>query len=135
MKQVVAVGMCLGLAALMGCHTSRPGGVQAGQDETFRITTPVMATHVKQGEMETANVCIRRGRTFKQDVTVRTDAPANITVEPKEFTIHAADKPEMQVRIMADKRAPLGEYTVNVTGTPQNGAQTTVPLLVRVMAP
>jgi hypothetical protein len=81
----VFAGALIAALALSGCSKSSEKGGRAGND-TFKIVVPVMATDVKQGEIQTVRVLLERGAGFKQGVKLELKAPVGIQVEPKEAT-------------------------------------------------
>ena len=134
MKTTIAFVMTLTLEILFGCQTSPRGGSMV-ENEGFRIGVPTFTTEVKQGEVQTVSVSLKRDSLFKQDVTLHIKAANGISVEPTKVTIKASDKPDVQLQIAAPKDAALGEYPVVVKGTPETGEPTSVGFTVKVVAP
>lgn len=132
---LTTLALALLCVAMAGCQTSHPGGANKEKDASFRIATPLLTTHVKQGELETINISVRRDDFFKQDVTLRVTAPSGLAVEPTKILVKASDKPDVQLRVTADKHAALGDYEILVAGTPETGVPTSMSLKVRVVAP
>jgi uncharacterized membrane protein len=134
MKTAMAIVMALALVSFCGCQTTSRGG-SAVKDEGFRIGVPSSDTQVKQGEMQTVIVSVKRDSFFRQDVKLLIKVPSGISVEPASVTVKASEKPDVQFRIAAPKDAALGEYRVVVTGTPETGEPTSVGFTVKVVAP
>ena len=134
MKTGIVIVMTLAVASLFGCQTSPRGGSMA-ENEGFRIGVPTFTTEVKQGEVQTVTVSLKRDSLFKQDVTLQVKAAKGISVEPTKVTIKASDKPDVQLQISAPKDAALGEYPVVVKGTPETGEPTSIGFMVKVVAP
>ena len=105
------------------------------ENEGFRVAVPTFTTAVKQGEMQTVTVSLKRDSLFKMDVTLNITAAKGISVEPSSVTIKASEKPDVQLQIAAPKDAALGEYPVVVKGTPETGEPTSVGFTVKVVAP
>ena len=134
MKTAIAIVMTLAVASLFGCQTSPRGGSMV-ENEGFRIGVPTFTTEVKQGELQTVTVSLKRDSLFKQDVTLQVKAAKGISVEPSSVTIKASDKPDVQLQIAAPKDAALSEYPVVVKGTPETGEPASVGFTVKVVAP
>ena len=133
MKTTIAVVLTLALVAVSGCKQSSPQGGES-EDARFKISTPSVKK-VKQGEVQTATVSLKRGDYFKQDVELQIKTTTGISIEPTKFWIKASDKPDVQLRITAAKDAALGEYRVFVKGTPETGEPTSAEFNVKVVAP
>jgi uncharacterized membrane protein len=124
--------------AVAGCNRSPQGGDTQRTDanSTFRISAPAMATSIKQGDKETANLSISRGSDFKRDVQLAVKAPNGITARLNKDRITASEGTEFNVTLDVAKDAPLGDHKVTVTGTPDGGgAPTSVDFTVKVTAP
>jgi uncharacterized membrane protein len=134
MKTAIGIVMTLAVASLFGCQTSPRGGSTV-ENEGFKIAVPTFTTEVKQGEIQTVTVSLKRDSPFKQDVTLHIKAAKGISVEPTSFTIKASDTPDVQLQIAAGKDAALGEYPVVVRGRPETGDPTSVEFTVKVVAP
>jgi uncharacterized membrane protein len=132
MKWVFA-GIVIAAAVLTGCTKSSEEGGRAGND-TFRIAVPALATDIKQGELQTAQLTLERGAGFKQRVKLEVKAPAGIQVEPSSATIEPGDKGEVQLKITAAKDAPIGECKIQVKGTPDKGEPTETEIKITVSA-
>ena len=134
MKTGIVIVMTLAVASLFGCQTSPKGGSMA-ENEAFRIAVPTFTTDVKQGEVQTVTVSLKRDSLFKLDVTLQVKAAKGISVEPSNVTVKASDKPDVQLQIAAPKDAALGEYPVVVKGTPTTGEPTSVGFTAKVVSP
>ena len=134
MKTGMVIVMTLAVASLFGCQTSPRGGSVA-ENEGFRLGVPTFTTEVKQGELQTVTVSVKRDSLFKQDVALHIKAATGISVEPTSITIKASEQPDVQLQISAPKDAALGEYPVVVKGTPETGEPTSIGFTVKVVAP
>jgi uncharacterized membrane protein len=132
MKNALMVAALMAVAVLMGCQKSEPGG-RAGTD-TFKLSVPALATAVKQGETQVAQVTVERGETFKQAVKLEVKAPTGLQVDLETATVKPGDKGDVQLKIMAAKDAPLGEQKVMIKGTPEKGESTETEFKVTVSA-
>jgi uncharacterized membrane protein len=131
------------LVGLIGCdtndHAGGPGATRntskpvIGQrPETFSLTAPIMATSIKQGESKKITIGIDRGKNFDQDVKVSfKNVPEGIVIEPATFSIKHSDE-DAKVTLKAANEAAVGEFTVQVTGTPASGAASTTELKINV---
>jgi len=136
MRTAIATVTALALTVVVGClqaSSSRGGGVP--KDEGFRVAVPNFETDVKQGELQTVTVSIKRDDYFKQDVKLEISAAKGISVEPTSVLVKASDKPDVQLRIAASKDAALGQYRVDVKGTPETGESVSADFNVKVAAP
>jgi uncharacterized membrane protein len=129
----VVVGTLIAAAALSGCTKSSEEGGRAGND-TFKIAVPVMATAVKQGELQTVKLTLERGAGFKQRVKLEVKAPAGIQVEPSGATVEPGDKGDVQLKVTVAKDAPIGEHKILVKGTPDKGEPTETEFKITVGA-
>ena len=132
MRKALVVGF-IAIAALVGCKKSEEGG-RAGND-TFRLSVPVLAAAIKQGEVQTVRVALERGDGFKQQVKLEAKAPAGIQVDPRSITIGLGDKGDVQLKITASKDAPLGDQKIMLKGTPDKGEPTEIEFTITVSAP
>jgi uncharacterized membrane protein len=131
-KGLTAAGLIV-VAALAGCKSSQTGGM-SGKD-TFKITVPAMSTDVKQGETALVEVSVDCGEGFNQSVKLEVKAPKGLDVDPGGAKVKPGDKDgEVQLKIKADKDAPLGEQKFIVLGTPDVGEAVEVEFKVIVSA-
>jgi hypothetical protein len=108
-------------------HLPAVGG---GQD-TFRLSGPLLATAIKQGERKEITVSASRGSDFKQDIQLKITAPNGLKVTPANPVIKAGDK-EAKLEVEVAKDAPIGDQTISINGVPAEGAATATPLEVKV---
>ena len=134
MKTTIAIVIALALTVVVGCQSSGSRGGGVAKDDGFRIAVPSFETDIKQGELQTVTVSVRRGDDFKQDVKLEIKTTKGISVEPASVLVKASDKPDVQLRIAASKDAALGECRVHVTGTPGTGEPTSADFNVKVVA-
>src|SRR5207245_9187312 len=103
------------------------------KNETFRIAAPATETSLKQGEEKEVDVTIDRSKDFKQDVTLTFKTDKGVTVTPSSATVKASDKDtKVKVKVAAEKDAPIGEATVQVTAKPETGDSTSAEFKVKV---
>lgn len=102
-------------------------------DRTFEISTPVLSTRLKQGETKTVSIGISRGKNFDQDVTLNmSGVPEGVTINPTTPKVGHGDK-DTEVSIQAAADAALGDFTINVVGHPETGADATTTLKLTVL--
>ncbi len=136
MKKVIAIMVVLTLVlAGVSNGADSPKGGSVAKGEGFKIDVPSSDTKVKQGETQSVTISLKRGESFKQDVTLQIEAAKGISIEPAKVTVKASDEPDVKLMITVPKDAALGEYKVSVTGTPTAGEPTSVDFKVKVIAP
>ncbi|RIK77433.1 MAG: hypothetical protein DCC68_17385 [Planctomycetota bacterium] len=119
--------------ALVGCTKESPkGGPGAAEAErnsnaasdaderTFTLKVPSITTTVEQGGRDEVTLAIDRGDQFKEDVTLKFQAPAGVKVTPAETAIKSGAE-ETKVTIEAAPDAPPGDTHIEVTAVPQTG--------------
>ena len=119
----------------MKSDSEKGGGVAKG--EGFKIAVPTFETKVKQGETQSVTISLKRGESFRQDVTleIKLFRGEGLTFEPAKVLVKAEDAPDVQITITAPKNTAVGEYKVYVTGTPTTGEATSTEFKVMVEAP
>jgi uncharacterized membrane protein len=124
----------LGLAALVGCNTSPPGGSGSGvaRKATFDIKAPSLATTLKQGDTKEVKLTIDRGKDFHDAVSLKFEPAAGITIDPMSHTVASSDDKDVTVKVSAAKDATVGEHDVKVVATPTTGTSTNVTFKVKV---
>jgi hypothetical protein len=124
----------LAVAALLvvaGCNQETPGGpgdthkdkgtVLGPAEDTFKVSVPTLATHIKQGEMKSVTIGISRGKNFQEDVALKfSDMPKGVMIEGSPAIKHG-DK-ETAVTLKAADDAAVGDFTVKVMGHPTKGS-------------
>jgi len=132
MKTLITAFASIALLGLIGCdHNSQPGGPGAktppdktpsGADNTFKIDTPNMAVSLKQGESKPTSISLKKQHNFDEDVTLSFGTlPQGVTIDPASPAIkHGSDEAKFTVKAADD--AAIGDFTVQVTGTPTHGA-------------
>ena len=110
----------------LGCNKSPEGGTP-GTHATFKLSLPVTTSDVKQGETRILDASIDRGSDFKSDVTLKIDSPPpKINVKLTKDTIKASEgDTKFTITVAPEKDAPLGEFSIKVTGTPSGGGAPT----------
>lgn len=134
MKKLLMIMVVLTLVlagASMGKDSPMGGSIAEG--EGFKIDVPTLDVKVKQGEIQTINIKLQRGASFKQDVMLELQTADDISITPDKILVKASDKPEVQFTIEVPKDAAIGKYIVSVTGTPETGDPTSVEFKVRVI--
>lgn len=128
----------LPLAALagfaLGCNKSPEGG-SAGTHDSFTITAPTIPTTIKQDNKESVKLSLSRGSDFKKDVKLSVAPVDKLKLELSKDTVKAseASPAEFTVTISPAKDAPVSDFKVKVTGTPDGGGTpTTVEFTVKV---
>ena len=139
MRTLYAGLAMLSLAALVGCggatgtsekHAGGPGAATSPSqkepivgtaENAFRLSTPMLVTHLKQGESKQVKIGIDRGKNFDEDVTLKfSDVPKGVTIEPASPTIKHGDK-EAALMVKAADDAAVGDFKVKVDGHPTKG--------------
>lgn len=140
MKKLLACVVALGLAFAIGCENkSPPGGPGATGDNrtqdrksTFKVSAPNVT--LKQGEVKEERVKVDRGKDFKDDVTLKFEAPKGLKIIPDSITVKGGET-EAVVKVQADNDAPLGDHNkVRVHATPAKGEATSADFDVKVEA-
>lgn len=130
--------------ALYGCsQDSTPGGPgtalpesekpMIGQTEnTFTLDVPMISTSIKQGEMDTVTIGIKRGTNFSQDVTLKFDnIPSGVTIDPSPARISNTEE-NVELAVSAGTNAALGDFIVKVTGHPAVGTDALADLSLTI---
>jgi len=100
--------------------------------DTFTIKAPTLSTSLKQGEKKEVEISISRGNEFTQPVKLSfTNIPAGLKVDTTEPQVKT-DESNAKVWVEATKTATPGDYTIQVTGTPETGKATTASMKVTV---
>ena len=137
MKTEIMSVLMLVLVCLYGCQSStssrRGGGMT--KDVGFKIEVPTFDTEIKQGQTKYVTVSLERGDFFKQDVKLKIETSAGLSVNKTDIMIKASDKPDVQFTIAADQNVALGKYLVSVRGVPETGESTSTILTVNVVSP
>lgn len=138
MKRLRFALVAVALIGVVGCNESTKGGpgvtnpvgtqnqttnkpVVNESRETFTLRMPVGTTSEKQGESKSATIAISRGTNFDDDVELKfSNVPTGVTLDPMNPTVARSDK-EVKINITAADDAPVGDFTINVTGHPMKG--------------
>jgi uncharacterized membrane protein len=115
-------------------------GAGTSKGGTFKIelplAVPLLPEAIKQGETKVVTISLKRSDDFKQDVKLEMKGSAKgISLDLAQTTVKASDKPEVLLRVTADKDAALGEYQVFIKGIPETGEQVSADFKVKVVAP
>jgi uncharacterized membrane protein len=135
MKTAFSILLALALIIGAGCKSTSPRGGGSTKEAGFKVMVPYMTTDIKQGETRNVMITLNRGGFFKQDVKLDISVPKGLSVEPTSETIKASQRPDMQLRIAADKDAALGQYPVKINAAPEEGSPTSTQFTVRIVAP
>jgi hypothetical protein len=103
-------------------NSEKGSSTHLGQAEnSFKLSTPTLAPHLKQDEQKVVAISIKRGKNFDQDVTLKfEDMPKGVSIDPASPTIkHGED--EAKVTVKAADDAAVGDFTVKVVGHPKEG--------------
>jgi uncharacterized membrane protein len=114
-----------------------PKGGGPGKGEEFSIAAPIFDTKTKQGETTIVTISLKRGESFKQDVTLETKLTKGegLILSPAKVIVKADDEPDVQIKITASSDTAIGKYIIVVTGTPETGEATSTEFEVNVVAP
>jgi hypothetical protein len=100
-------------------------------EETFTLHPP-SSLSLRQGETKAANISIKRGKNFDEDVTVKfSGIPQGVTFEPPTGMLKHSEN-EVKFNVHAGPDAAVGEFTIQMTGHPTKGADATSDLKLKV---
>lgn len=145
MKMLHALFLCGAALALYGCDqgTNTPGGPGTAIPDsekpllgetanTFTLDVPMIATSVKQGEMDTVSIGIDRGTNFDQDVALTlSDVPPGVTIDPASPVLSRTEETE-ELTVRAAPDAALGDFIVKISGRPDTGASANAELKLSI---
>jgi len=134
MKTAMKIVVALALMTFLGCQMSPRGGSMM-RDEGFRIAVPTFSTQVKQGELQTITVSLKRDSNFKQDVKLQIKTSKGITVEPASVTIRRAKSRICNSRLERPRTRLSASTLLLLHGIPETGEPTSVGFTVDVVAP
>ncbi len=103
--------------------------------ESFTLKGPLLETSIKQGDTQTINFSVNRDNDFKQAIKFTADAPKDTKVEVTPAEVQPSDKSQLNLRIMVDPKAAVGEHVIHVTGTPASGQPVVTDVKFRVKEP
>ena len=130
MKRLLVGVLGVALLTAGGCIWSRSDAT--GKADSFTLEGPPRTTALKQGESQTVKITVQRGTDFKQAVKLTAEkAPQGVKVEFTPADVKPGDK-EAEMKITADKDAPVGEQAVVVKGAPESGSAHSVDVKVKV---
>jgi uncharacterized membrane protein len=138
MKKLIMIMATLSLVTVSGCYTVRSNSPKGGsvlKGESFKIAVPAFDLKIKQGEVQSTAISLKRGKYFKQDVHLEIKAAEGISIEPSKVLVKASDVPDVQLRITVPQDAALGKYIVSVAGAPTTGEPTSTKFNVKIVAP
>lgn len=135
MKRILMSVMVLFVGGLVGCNQSERGGrvtENTPSSSTFRVSAPVTATTIKQGDKQTVKLTVDRGNEFKEAVTLKAEPSTGLSVDLDPKTVKPGDPETVTATVSVDKEAALGEHKVKVLATPATGNATNVEFKVKV---
>ena len=134
------------LSPLVGCNEGTTGGPGVGDaktkksvlgrpDDTFNLSVPILQTSVQQGNEENGVIIgINRTKNFDSDVTLEfKNLPKGVAIRPDRPVIKHGDS-ESKISIVVDESAAKGEFKIEVTGHPTQGADAMIDLRIAVTA-
>ena len=145
MKRFSKAFFVLVAAPMLGCNEGTTGGPGVGDakanksvlgraDNTFNLSVPILLTSVQQGNQIDGIIGINRTKNFDSNVTLEfKNLPAGVTIRPDRPVIKHGDT-ESKISFVVDDSATIGEYTIEVTGHPAQGADSVIDLRVAVTA-
>jgi uncharacterized membrane protein len=126
------------VAGLVGCNHSPEGGTP-GTHSNFTLSLPTstpVPKDIKQGDSHTFDAHVNRGSEFKKDIKLTVTKPEKIDVKLTKDVIKASEDTKFTITVSPAKDAALGEHSINVTGTPEGGGETsTGEFKVKVIQP
>jgi uncharacterized membrane protein len=133
MKKLIAGVAVVALLVVVGCDTKGKIDTNGGPTAAaaFSIKAPATMPEVKPGEKQDVKLAIERGKDFKDEMTLKFEAPKGVSVEPETKAVPATEK-EIAVKVAAAADAPEGKQTVTITATPKTGKVVTAKFDVNV---
>ena len=121
------ISLLLIAAAVMfplGCNTSTTGGSTNKDGGTFSLSLPTGTTDLKKGEKKVLDGCeMKRDSAFKNDVTLKVDAPKGLKATLSKTTIKKDEADtKFTITVEADKDAAIGKHDIMVSGKPDSGS-------------
>jgi hypothetical protein len=108
--------------------------LQAQGTGTFKVSGPLRAFSLRQGRDTTFAVELRTSDAFEGEVRLTyPDLPRGLKIEPNPFVFKEGGNPLAELKITADKDAPVGEHRFIIKATPDDGEpiELTVKVLVK----
>jgi len=131
MKKTVRL-IVVALLVAAGCNQSNTGG-QPSQE--FKIAGPKAEPTIKQGTTQTIELSVNRDKNFQETVQLKAEnPPEGITAKLNHSTVKPGDEGKVSLEIKAAEKAPVGEHTITVTGTPDKGSKASLPVKIKVTA-
>lgn len=101
--------------------------------DSFTLSSPLLSTPLKQGEVKSVSIGITRDKTFDQDVKIAFgDMPTGVTLEPSDLVIKHGDS-DAQITLTSADDAALGNFTITLTGHPAIGSDASNELKLTVL--
>lgn len=128
---------------ILGCNEGTTGGPGVGDpkvtksvtgraDDTFNLSVPLVQTSVQQGNQTEGIIGINRAKNFDGDVTLEfKKLPVGVTIQPERPMIKHGDS-DSKISVIADDSAAKGEFKIEVTGHPKQGADAKIDFRIAV---
>ncbi len=129
-KTLSMLFVMVGLLATVGCRTHEPMPPFHGK---LGISVPSIT--LKQGQVGMVIVTLDRSPEFDREVAVITTPPAGIEITPRYVAVRNTDESIMGVQVTVPRETTVGEYRVNVTGTPTLSDPIPTFFTVKVVSP
>jgi hypothetical protein len=103
-------------------------------DNEFKLSPPLTAVRLKQGEAKDEKIEIKRGKGFDEDVTLKfTDIPKDVEIKPESPVIKHGDT-GVVINVKAKDTAAVGDFKVKIDGHPAKGKDAAETLEIKVSA-
>jgi uncharacterized membrane protein len=97
------------------------------------LSGPLTTTKIKQGDTETISLTLKHVDRLNGSAKMQAvPGDKGVTAEFTNPTVKSSDSGTLSLKVTADRNATPGEYTIHVTGTPDNNNITITPLDVKV---
>jgi len=144
--KTLLISTVMTLMMMTGCgDNSKPGGPgvnkpstekpMVGQtDNTFKLDVP-NSTGLNQGEVKTLSITISRGENFDGNVEIKfMNVPQGVVFAPSSPKLMRSEK-EVKFTVTAAANATLGDFVVQVQGTPEKGAMSSNDMTLSISKP
>ena len=143
MKYLPKFLLIFAITPILGCTEGTTGGpgvsdpkvsksVTGRANDTFNLSVPLVQTSVQQGQKTEGIIGINRAKNFDSDVTLEfKNLPAGVTIQPDRPMIKHGDS-EAKISFIATDSAVKGEFKIEVSGHPQQGADAKIDFRIAV---
>lgn len=133
------------LAPILGCNEGTTGGpgvsdaktknsVLGRANDSFNLSVPLLLTSVQQGNQAQSSIGINRTKNFASDVALEfKNLPIGVTIQPEHPVIKHGDN-ETDFLVVVEDSAAKGEFKIEVTGHPKQGADAMINFRIAVTA-